>query len=120
MLRHIPQEKKTVATKWVDKYIPDDVKDERFQRLNKKFRRKLPEINLKYVGRNMEVLVESFYNHKGKNINTGKTRNNKTVHIPCDRDLTGERSRAAPAIASKSFIFNQKKEDRTDITKKGD
>ena len=84
-----PREK-TVAAKWVDKYIPDDVKDERFQRLNKKVQENCLKSNLKYVGRNMEVLVESFYNHKGKNINTGKTRNNKTVHIPCDRDLTGE------------------------------
>ena len=81
---------KTVAAKWVDKYIPDDVKDERFHRLNKKVQENCLKSNLKYVGRNMEVLVESFYNHKGKNINTGKTRNNKTVHIPCDRDLTGE------------------------------
>lgn len=38
-----PREK-TVAAKWVDKYIPDDVKDERFQRLNKKSSGKLPEI----------------------------------------------------------------------------
>ena len=38
----------------------------------------------------MEVLVESFYEHKGKKINTGKTRNFKTDHIACDKDLTGE------------------------------
>ena len=30
-----PREK-TVAAKWVDKYIPEDIKNERFQRLNKK------------------------------------------------------------------------------------
>ncbi len=84
-----PREK-TVAAKWVDKYIPEDVKDERFQRLNKKVQENCLKSNLKYVGRTMEVLVESFYNHKGKNINTGKTRNNKTVHIHCDKDLTGE------------------------------
>ena len=84
-----PREK-TVAAKWVDKYIPDDVKDERFQRLNKKVQENCLKSNLKYVGRNMEVLVESFYNRRGININTGKTRNNKTVHIPCDMDLTGK------------------------------
>jgi len=38
----------------------------------------------------MEVLVENFYNHKGKNINTGRTRNNKIVHIRSDKDLTGQ------------------------------
>lgn len=84
-----PREK-TVAAKWVDKFIPEDVKDERFQRLNKKVQENCLKSNLKYVGREMEVLVESFYEHKGKKINTGKTRNFKTVHIACDKDLTGE------------------------------
>lgn len=84
-----PREK-TVAAKWTDKFIPEDVKDERFQRLNKKIQENCLKSNLKYVGREMEVLVESFYEHKGEKINTGKTRNFKTVHIPCDKDLTGE------------------------------
>lgn len=84
-----PREK-TVAAKWVDKFIPEDVKDERFQRLNLKVQENCLKSNLKYVGREMEVLVENFYEHKGKMINTGKTRNFKTVHIPCDRDMTGE------------------------------
>ena len=38
----------------------------------------------------MEVLIENFENHKGKNVITGRTRNNKIVHIPCDNDMTGE------------------------------
>ena len=84
-----PREK-TVAAKWVDKFIPEDVKDERFQRLNLKVQENCLKSNLKYVGREMEVLIENFYEHKGKMINTGKTRNFKTVHIPCDKDLTGE------------------------------
>ena len=84
-----PREK-TVAAKWVDKFIPEDVKNERFQRLNQKIQENCLKSNLKYVGREMEVLVESFYEHKGKMINSGKTRNFKTVHIPCDRDLTGQ------------------------------
>ena len=84
-----PREK-TVAAKWVDKFIPEDVKDERFQRLNLKVQENCLKSNLKYVGREMEVLIENFYEHKGKMINTGKTRNFKTVHIPCDKDLTGQ------------------------------
>ncbi len=84
-----PREK-TVAAKWVDKYIPEDVKDARFQRLNKKIQENCLKSNLKFVGREMEVLVESFYERKGMFINTGKTRNNKTVHIPYDKDLTGQ------------------------------
>ncbi len=84
-----PREK-TVAAKWVDKYIPEDVKDERFQRLNKKIQENCLKSNQKFVGREMEILVESFYERKGMFINTGKTRNNKTVHIPYDKDLTGQ------------------------------
>ena len=84
-----PREK-TVAAKWVDKFIPEDIKDERFQRLNNKVKENCLKSNLKYVGREMEILVESFYERKGQHINTGKTRNNKTVHIPFEKDLTGE------------------------------
>ena len=84
-----PREK-TVAAKWVDKFIPEDIKDERFQRLNKKIQEKCLKSNKKYIGREMEVLIENFYEHKGKMINTGKTRNFKTVHIPFDKDLTGQ------------------------------
>ena len=84
-----PREK-TVAAKWTDKFIPDDIKDERFQRLNKKVQENCLKSNLKYVGREMEVLVESFYNRRGIMVNTGKTRNNKTVHIPYNEDLTGK------------------------------
>lgn len=84
-----PREK-TVAAKWVDKYIPDDIKDERFQRLNNKVKENCLKSNLKFVGREMEVLVESFYERRGQYINTGKTRNNKTVHIPNEKDLTGQ------------------------------
>ena len=84
-----PREK-TVAAKWVDKFIPEDVKNDRFQRLNKKIQENCLKSNLKYVGCEMEVLVESFYEHKGQMINSGKTRNFKTVHIPCDKDLTGQ------------------------------
>lgn len=84
-----PREK-TVAARWVDKFIPEDVKNERFQRLNDKVKENCLKSNLKYVGREMEVLVENFYEHKGQMINTGKTRNFKTVYIPCDTDLTGQ------------------------------
>ena len=84
-----PREK-TVAAKWVDKFIPEEIKDERFQRLNKKVQENCLKSNLKFVGREMEVLIESFYERRGIMVNTGKTRNNKTVHISCDRDLTGQ------------------------------
>ena len=84
-----PREK-TVAAKWVDKYIPEDVKTERLRRLNEKNMECCLRSNQIFIGRELEVLIENFENHKGKNVITGRTRNNKIVHIPCDKDLTGE------------------------------
>ena len=83
-----PREK-TVAAKWTDKFIPDEEKTSRLARLNDKVKENCLKSNKKYVGREMEILVESFENHKGTNIITGRTRNNKLVHIQSDRDLTG-------------------------------
>lgn len=84
-----PREK-TVAAKWTDKYIDEDIKAERLARLNKKVRENCLKSNKKFLNREMEVLIESFENHKGQNIITGRTRNNKIVHIPCEKDMTGE------------------------------
>lgn len=84
-----PREK-TVAAKWVDLYIPEDVKTERLARLNEHNRKCCLKSNQKYVGHEMEVLVEKHEIHDGKSIITGRTRNNKIVHIPYDKDITGE------------------------------
>ena len=86
-----PREK-TVAAKWVDLYIPEDIKTERLARLNEHNRECCLKSNQKYVGREMEVLIEKFegINDRGENIITGRTRNNKIVHIPYDKDITGE------------------------------
>ena len=84
-----PREK-TVAAKWVDKFIDEDTKFERLARLNEQNRKCCLTSNQKFLGRDMEVLIENFENHKGQNVITGRTRNNKIVHIPYDKDLTGE------------------------------
>ncbi len=89
-----PRER-TVAAKWVDKYIDEDTKTERLGRLNEHNRECCLKSNQKYIGREMEVLIEKFEGvdegaRKGKNIVTGRTRNNKIVHIPYDKDITGE------------------------------
>lgn len=85
-----PRER-TVAAKWTDLYIDEDIKTERLARLNEKNRECCLKSNQKYVGRELEVLIENFEDRgeKGKVI-TGRTRNNKIVHIPYDKDLTGE------------------------------
>lgn len=84
-----PREK-TVAAKWVDKFIPEDEKTERLARLNETNRECCVISNNKYIGREMEVLVEKFENHNSTNVISGRTRNNKMVHIPCETDRTGE------------------------------
>ena len=84
-----PREK-TVAAKWVDKFIPENEKTERLARLNETNRECCVVSNNKYIGREMEVLVEKFENHNGTNVISGRTRNNKMVHIPCETDRTGE------------------------------
>ena len=40
----------------------------------------------------MEVLIEKFEgkNKRGISVITGRTRNNKIVHVPYDKDITGE------------------------------
>lgn len=85
-----PRER-TVAAKWTDLYVDEDIKTERLARLNEKNRECCLKSNQKYLGRELEVLIENFEDRgeKGKVI-TGRTRNNKIVHIPCDKDLTGE------------------------------
>ena len=85
-----PREK-TVAAKWTDLYVDEDVKTERLARLNEKNRECCLKSNQKYLGRTLEVLIENFEDRgeRGKVI-TGRTRNNKIVHIPYDKDITGE------------------------------
>ena len=85
-----PREK-TVAAKWVDLYVPEDIKTERLARLNEHNRACCLASNKKYLGREMEILVENYEVRKnGDKVITGRTRNNKIVHVPSDRDLTGE------------------------------
>lgn len=86
-----PREK-TVAAKWTDLFIDEDVKVKRLARLNEKNRECCLKSNKKYIDRVMEILVENFEpeNKRGISVITGRTRNNKIVHVPCERNLTGE------------------------------
>ncbi len=80
-----PREK-TVAAAWTDKFLSKEVKNERLARLNEHTRKNCLKSNKKFVGRTLEILAEGFE----EGVLTGRTRNNKIVHIPCERDLTGE------------------------------
>jgi len=80
----------TIAAKWEEFFLSDEVKEDRLKRLNDQNKGNCLASNNKYIGRELEVLIDNFENHKGKNILTGRTRNNKIVHIPHDKDLVGE------------------------------
>lgn len=80
----------TVAAKWKNLFLTEEVKDQRLARLNNQVKESALASNKKFIGREMEVLIEKFENHKGKNIITGRTRNNKIVHIPFEKDLSGQ------------------------------
>lgn len=80
----------TIAAKWEEFFLSNEVKEDRLKRLNDQNKANCLASNNKYIGRKLEVLIDNFENHKGKNILTGRTRNNKIVHIPHDKDLVGE------------------------------
>ncbi len=82
--------KKTIAGKWDNLFLSEEVKTDRLERLNEQNRENCLASNNKYMGLELEVLIDSFYNHKGKNVLTGRTRNNKIVHIPHNENLIGE------------------------------
>ncbi|MBO6256865.1 tRNA (N6-isopentenyl adenosine(37)-C2)-methylthiotransferase MiaB [bacterium] len=84
-----PREK-TVAARWVDKFIDEDTKFERLARLNEQNRKCCLASNKKFIGRTLKVLIENFEEHKGQKVITGRTRNNKIVHILSESDLTGQ------------------------------
>ena len=83
-----PREK-TVAAKWVDKFIDEETKKERLARLNAKNREACLKSNQKYIGKTMEVLVDSFDEKESKTILNGRARNNKIVHFEGNKDLAG-------------------------------
>lgn len=80
----------TVAAKWEGLFLSEEVKSERLVRLNDQNKENCLSSNKKYIGREMEVLIDTFENHKGNNVLTGRTRNNKIVHIPYDENLVGK------------------------------
>lgn len=81
--------KQTPAATWRDKFIPNEIKKERLAILNKKVKESSRISNLKYIGKNLEVLVEEQKKENAENILTGRTRNNKVVHFEGDKNLIG-------------------------------
>lgn len=84
-----PREK-TKAAKWVEKFIDEDTKMNRLARLNEKNREACLKSNRKFVGKTLEILVESFEEKNGKIILAGRARNNKIAHFEGTKDMVGK------------------------------
>lgn len=80
----------TKAARMIDKFISEDEKKSRLVRLNDKNKEACLKSNKKYVGKTLEVLVESSSNTNNKTILTGRARNNKLVHFESDIYTVGD------------------------------
>lgn len=80
----------TKAGKMTDIFIPDEIKEERFQRLHTVNCEATLNSNKKLVGKVYEVLCECQKNKKGKMMMNARTSTGKLVHFPSDTDLTGQ------------------------------
>ncbi|NNM35169.1 MAG: tRNA (N6-isopentenyl adenosine(37)-C2)-methylthiotransferase MiaB [Gemmatimonadetes bacterium] len=84
----------TPATRLPERdFVPDDVGQERLERLISLTRKIQAEINESEVGRVEELLLERSGKHAGTML--GRTRRNKAVVVPGETDLTGRYVTAA-------------------------
>ena len=80
--------KGTVADK-MENQIPEDIKHERFSRLQKLVEDKIEEINNKYIGTIQNILIEG-KSKTNENTLTGRTDSNKVVVIEADEEFIGK------------------------------
>ena len=71
----------TKAGKMVDKFLSEEVKYERLDRLNEKNREVCLKSNEKFVGKTLNVLIESKTIKDGKTTLNSRAGNNKLVHF---------------------------------------
>ena len=80
----------TKAGKMVDKFLSEEVKYERLNRLNEKNREVCLKSNKKFVGKILNVLVESKTEKDGKTMLNGRADNNKIVHFEDETKNIGD------------------------------
>lgn len=71
----------TKAGKMTDKFLSEEVKYERLERLNEKNREVCLKSNEKFVGKTLKVLIESKTEKDGKTVLNSRADNNKIVHF---------------------------------------
>ncbi|MCC7460117.1 MAG: tRNA (N6-isopentenyl adenosine(37)-C2)-methylthiotransferase MiaB, partial [Proteobacteria bacterium] len=77
----------TKAAKWTEQFIPDEVAKDRLYRL-KALQRKIKDRHSKeYLGKTVEVLVESAEDRGGETMVTGRTRTFQTVNFLGDKQF---------------------------------
>ena len=74
----------------VDKFLSEEVKYERLNRLNEKNREVCLKSNEKFVGKTLNVLVESKTEKDGKIVMNGRADNNKIVHFVSNNKEIGD------------------------------
>ena len=80
----------TKAGKMIDKFIPEDIKYERLERLNEKNREVCLKSNKKFVGKVLNVLVEGKTEKDGVIVLNSRAGNNKIVHFVDDTKNIGD------------------------------
>ena len=80
----------TKAGKMTDKFIPENIKYERLERLNEKNREVCLKSNKKFEGKVLTVLVEGKTEKNGKLILNSRADNNKIVHFESDKYDIGD------------------------------
>ena len=73
-----------------DKFIPENIKYERLERLNEKNREVCLQSNKKFEGKVLTVLVEGKTEKNGKLILNSRADNNKIVHFESDKYDIGD------------------------------
>ena len=71
----------TKAGKMTDKFLSEEVKYERLERLNEKNREVCLKSNEKFIGKTLKVLIEGKTEKDGKTILNSRADNNKIVHF---------------------------------------
>ena len=80
----------TKAGKMVDKFLSEDIKYERLERLNEKNREVCLKSNEKFIGKTLKVLIESKTEKDGKTILNSRADNNKIVHFEDETKNIGD------------------------------
>ena len=94
----------TEAAAWTDRFVPAKVSAERFERLRQVVERSALRRHQARVGRLEEVLIEGPAKKGGPDVLSGRTRQDKLVHLECERLKPGTVVEAQIQQAAPHFL----------------